>query len=341
MHKSLPTLILASTIWIFSACASDGVQPAGQPEELEITEPTISDDAEPTSPDPDTTDADAIPDGSDDTGSIVEGGRCEGNYLLSNAEELSLISNCREITGSLTFNGILFETLSLPDLVHIGESLFIHETQGLVNLEGFSGLESVGKHLKITKCAGLESFDGLDNLQTIGDELYIAGNPDLVEIDALRLITEIPGRIMRISSNPKLENIRGFESITQVGGTLKIWDNDILTDLEGLNNLQSLGESSDDYRDLDVSYNPQLINVDALANVATVLGSLILLDNRSLLSIEGLNNISEVGQDLNLSDNTALPTCEAEELLSQIETGSGIGGEITIEGNNDGSDCDP
>ena len=47
------------------------------------------------------------------------------------------------------------------------------------------------------------------------------------------------------------------------------------------------------------------------------------------------------GQDLNLSDNSVIPTCEAEEILPQIETRNGKGGETTIEGKHEGSDCDP
>ncbi|MBT6490227.1 MAG: hypothetical protein HOK97_10730, partial [Deltaproteobacteria bacterium] len=102
---------------------------------------------------------------SDSSGnSTMLNGRCEGNYLFTLASELALIENCREITGSLTFNGVVFESLDLPRLTHIGESLFIHEIQGLNSLAGLSSLEHIGKHLKVTNTVDLESLDGLENL---------------------------------------------------------------------------------------------------------------------------------------------------------------------------------
>ncbi len=71
-----------------------------------------------------------------------------------------------------------------------------------------------------------------------------------------------------------------------------------------------------------------------------ILGDLEVVENYNLSSIAGLSNITELNQNRVIEDNPALPTCEATNLRAQIEAGGGIGGEITIDGNDNGGDCD-
>ena len=53
-----------------------------------------------------------------------------------------------------------------------------------------------------------------------------------------------------------------------------------------------------------------------------------------------LSNLVKIGQGVTVTNNYYLATCEAEELVARIETLEGIGGEITIDGNNDNQNCD-
>jgi len=331
----------------------DGEQSAAtSPEDQSETEPEApEDEAEDiieSEPSDEQTDSDNSESNPDDTSSPdpstednpSQSGTCEGHYLIASAEELSILENCKSITGTLTLNGVVIEHLDLTGLQSIGGSLFIHETDGLADLAGFSGLESIGEHLKITNNIGLISLDGLEKLRTISDELYITGNPDLLEVDALSLVKDVQGRMMHVSSNPSLQSLSGFESLRSVGGTLTIWNNNQLTNLDGLHNLTFIGESDDEERSLDISYNQSLLEVDALTTIEKVYGSLRLVENGDLVSIEGLNGLTRVGEDFVVTNNWMLSTCAAEGLQQQLSANGGIGGETIISGNNAELPCD-
>ena len=341
-------LILALFLPLLSSCAEESPAEPSEPipqntddagEEPVNPSDATAEDSEGTVEDPEPDNDDSTSNGSGD--SIMLSGRCEGNFLLTEASELSLIENCKEITGSLTFNGVAFDGLDLPDLQIIGESLFIHEIRGLTNLEGLSSLVSIGKHFRVTNCFDLTSLDGMENLETVGDELYVTGNPDIINIDALTGIREVPGRMLHVSSNGSLENIEGLRNLTRVGGSIRIWNNPYLESLEGFENLTSIGESADeDYQDLEIRQNTRLREVNALAGIEHIHGHLRIQTNNSLQSIDGLNNLRKIGRSVTFTNNYSLPTCEAEELISNIEAQEGVGGEINIDGNNDNENCD-
>lgn len=339
-----PAAMLLALLFIGCAEPSSGFEgePTGETNTESETEPGETHDTEETG---DSSSGDSTIDSGNDAGNseteIALGARCEGHYLLTQASELTQIQNCREITGSLTFNGVVFEELNLPYLQFIGESLFIHEIQGLTNLQGLSSLVSVGKHFRVTNCFDLTSLDGLEKLEVVGDELYVTGNPSIVNIDALRGIQEVPGRTLHVSSNASLESIHGLENITRVGGSVRIWNNPYLVSLAGLENLTSIGETADsDYQDLDIRQNTRLAELDALAGIESIYGHLRLETNNALHTLDGLSNLVKIGQGVTVTNNYYLPTCEVEALVERVEALEGIGGEITIDANNDIHDCD-
>jgi hypothetical protein len=333
-------------VLFFMGCAEPSSGFAGEPTgETNTESETEFSDTQGTEETDESSIGDSTIDAGNDSGTseteVPQGARCEGHYLLTQASELSQIQNCREITGSLTFNGVVFDELDLPYLQFIGESLFIHEIQGLTNLQGLSSLVSVGKHFRVTNCFDLTSLDGLEKLEVVGDELYVTGNPSIINIDALRGIQEVPGRTLHVSSNASLENIHGLENLTRVGGSVRIWNNPYLVSLAGLENLTSIGETADsDYQDLDIRRNTRLAELDALAGIESIYGHLRLETNNALHTLDGLSNLVKIGQGVTVTNNYYLPTCEAEDLVARVEALEGIGGEITIDGNNDIHDCD-
>ena len=67
-------------------------------------------------------------------------------------------------------------------------------------------------------------------------------------------------------------------------------------------------------------------------------GNLSICDHRSLTKL-GMSSLSSVGLDFRIQDNSILPTCEAEALRDQVQNAGGIGGTVTISGNDDTGTC--
>jgi hypothetical protein len=77
--------------------------------------------------------------------------------------------------------------------------------------------------------------------------------------------------------------------LTSVGGDLSIGGNDVLTNLDGLSALTSVGG-----------------------------GHLIVINNPIITNLNGLSGITSVGENLSIYYNYVLPNCEACDLLDQL-----------------------
>jgi hypothetical protein len=98
-------------------------------------------------------------------------------------------------------------------------------------------------------------------LDRIGEDFIIENNSDLISLEGIESITEVPGAVwisnnnallnmeglnnlayaasLIICNNDDLRNLQGLSSLTSVD-CLRIYDNDVLTNLEGLNSLTSV-----------------------------------------------------------------------------------------------------
>jgi hypothetical protein len=105
--------------------------------------------------------------------------------------------------------------------------------------------------------------------------------------------------------------------------SLTVWDNPILTSLEGLNNITTM--SSDFMPDITVIENPVLTNIDGLEGITGPVGSILISDNDNLTNLDGLDGIT-AANSIHIHDNSSLNS------LIGLETITGSVG-ITI-GNN-------
>ena len=87
----------------------------------------------------------------------------------------------------------------------------------------------------------------------------------------------------------------GLANLTLVMGNLNIYNNEKLTDLQGLDRLQQVG------KDLNI------------------------YDNEKLVDLLGLANLATVGEKVFIVDNSNLPTSEARALADRV-----AGGEVSI-----------
>ena len=151
------------------------------------------------------------------------------------------------------------------------------------------------------------------------------GGYDITNLDSLHVVTSI-SRDLKIGSwpanNTRLKNLSGLEGLTSIGRTLRILRNDSLVSLEGLDNLEILGN------DLIIGWtitgfpnplnNPQLMDISSL-NGLTNIGRCLHIDaNDALTSLDGLNNVISVGDSLVIRNNPLLSNLEGLSSLTSI-----------------------
>jgi hypothetical protein len=126
------------------------------------------------------------------------------------------------------------------------------------------------------------------HLGTWGGSHNILEPADLAE---LANYTEITGFLfIRCDTCPSLE---ALTCLTAVGGTLEIELNDLITDLSGLENLTSIGNSWGDT-------------------------SLLIGSNPALTSIAALESLTTVDGDIEYYENNLSPYCDMCDLLDQL-----------------------
>ena len=186
---------------------------------------------------------------------------------------------CTEIEGSVSIGGSDINNFyGLSGVTRIGGTLWIGRIWSiwggtpvvignplLTNLSGLDSLTHIGGNLTIWGDSQLTDLSGLESLSSIGGNLSIGdimigwgilcGNPVLTNLDGLNSLSTIYGKVT-IRENDSLTNLNGLEGVTSVGG-LNIYDNLVLDDLTGLDNI-----AADSLSFLNISENPSLSTCD-------------------------------------------------------------------------------
>ena len=200
----------------------------------------------------------------------------------------------------------------------------------ITDLSGLSFLTYITGNVSISGVTGLASFAGLENLQEIGNRVIIENCPSITNITltGLQLIDDLnPGSgfdAIQINNNLSLTSIN-TPSLTQVNGSIQVFDNSLLTDISGLNNIQVLNGF------LGIINNANLVECciafPFINNEKFINGSILIWNNNTNCNsvIEIINYCSAIDNDgdgiLNASDN-CLNTLNS----NQIDTDSdGLG----------------
>ncbi len=125
---------------------------------------------------------------------------------------------------------------------------------------------------------------------------------DQSSLDALAGYTEVTG-VLSIGSTSLVSNLDGLEYLFTVGEQLKIINNTDLIDITGLRNLQSVSSIS-------IQYNDSLTNLNGLEKITSISNDLLITQNDLLENIDGLSNLTSVGDFLTISSNPALTSLE-------------------------------
>lgn len=202
-----------------------------------------------------------------------------GDFSILNARELESLEgleNLKRIGGSLSiFSNSKLETLSeLSQLEEINGTLAIVSNHKITNLSGLDGLSGV-QHLDLRNNDSLEGLFDMTNIPALG-EVHIASNNTLTSIAEL---TNTSVSALTIRHNVSLTSLRGLESTTSLR-TFVLHTQEIITGLEGLENLKSISDS------LILRYNNKLEDLSAMGELEQGPYWLEVINNGKLESID-------------------------------------------------------
>jgi hypothetical protein len=157
----------------------------------------------------------------------------------------------------------------------------------------------------------------IDNFQTnfpncteIEGEVKISGD-DIINLDGLEIINSIGGSL-KIYSNPFLKDLNGLNNLTLINGDLWIDENDSLINLTGLENLSQI------YGLLRIGFNHSLSSLQGINNLTSISGHFLIFDNHALLDINGLTSLNYIGNSVEIMNCSSLSNLEGLNNLDSI-----------------------
>ena len=170
----------------------------------------------------------------------------------------------------------------------------------------------------------LEDLEGFAGVTALTGDLEIAAQ-DLVCLDALACLRDVGGEV-RILDNEALRSTAGLASIETVGTvgfrrSVVVGNNDVLETLEGFDALVSIFDA------LIIADNPVLRRIEGLSAVRGI-GVLSISNNPALESLAGLHDVEQIqvcnvnlNPDLCISD--VFEVCgDAEDLVDGVTNGN-------------------
>jgi len=236
-----------------------------------------------------------------------------GEVKIRNNDQLLNINSLSSITFSnvdlldIYGNDILSDLSGLSNVTTLPGALII-QNNGNSDLLGLSNLTSVGGIFIIdygSDYQGPVSLSGLENLIEVGGTLSILTNPNqpIYNIDPLQNLVSLGG--LFLFSLDLLENLDGLSNLQTVAGNLEIENNLDLTNVNGLSNLTNVEGR------LDISDNSLITNLDGLSSLNLVAGNLYIRANDDLNDLCGLTTLilgDGLGGSYYVSSNGYNPT---------------------------------
>lgn len=165
----------------------------------------------------------------------------------------------------------------------------------------------------------LEGFCGVDGNLSIRDD-----DGEIDNLFQLSNLTSITGELA-IRNSPNLPSLVGLNNISNVG-SLRIENNEVLQSLSLLQNI------SGTIQDIRIENNPLLSDVDIFDNIVEVGNDVRIVNNPELLSLNTFGNLQRVERNFSVF-NTNISHCEISDIVRELESRGGVGGNINILGN--------
>ena len=230
--------------------------------------------------------------------SFISFGQCPTtNILITSQAEIDNFAinypNCTVLSHNIKIDqqNDAITNLHGFSLITSAQHIFIVNTD-IENFIGLDNLEEVS-HLALWFNVKLNNFYGLSSLQNM-DRLESFLNVNLIDVSGMDSIQSINN--INFFGNTSLNNISDF-SFIEVLNSLTLGGNGLNT-LNGLENLTKITE------DLNINEEP-IDNLDELANLQQIGGSLYITSNYQLQNINALSNL-ETLENAYIVENTIL-----------------------------------
>lgn len=144
--------------------------------------------------------------------------------------------------------------------------------------------------------------EGVDGV--LEGNLLVESAADLAMLEG---IAEITGSVEMNETD--VTDLDAFGCVTRIYGNLTIFNNDQLTNIDGLVNLTELGaEDAPDFApgNLVFSQNDGLTDFDGLQSLTRIRGSFSMNENTALTQISGFDSLVGIDVNITIRDNDAL-----------------------------------
>lgn len=193
---------------------------------------------------------------------------------------------------------------------------------GTVNdISPLLGLEFVGSFVDILFMSELKNLTGLDNLVVTGNKdgqrFRIVGNTGLESLQGLNSLKFAAGGLF-IDNNDLLTDLRGLDGLIAVEGLdlpnqIRISGCDNLTSLAGLENLKTIEYG------ITLEVLPLLTDISVLSNLESIGSKLRVAQCHSLTDLDGLQKITEL-DEISIYDNDGLTSLKGLENLVSLNS---------------------
>ncbi len=170
----------------------------------------------------------------------------------------------------------------------------------ILNLAGFSNIDSIKGDLIIKNCHSLANLQGLNNVKSISGDLIINNCDSIL-------------------------NLQGFNSLHRIGGNFFIQNCDTLLSLQGLNSLSFIAGNliigNETYYSPYQDYheeNPQLAQLSGLESLDSIGGDFF-INAPALLSFTGLNSLKKVGGTIRIEGCSLIPNFQGFNNLEETD----------------------
>jgi hypothetical protein len=226
-----------------------------------------------------------------------------------NLTSLSDLSNINTTAASIQIiNNPLLENLEgLEGFTSLIDMLIIESNDALTSLSGLNNVTSTGD-LFIINNDNLEDLVGLGALIFTDGQLLIEGNDFLESLFGLANYSS--GDTFSVVNNTALMSMEGvgaFETLV-----LSIRDNPALVDVITLDQVENIGEI------LEIVNNDNLTSLDGLQNLNTIGFGFTLSGNEMLTDITSLSDVLNPSMFISITDNPNLAVCDIEVVCSFI-----------------------
>lgn len=208
------------------------------------------------------------------------------------------------VIGASSTSDPMVDFSGFNSLIYITENLTIQNNDSLNFIDGFESLEMIGS-LLVFNNSNIEVLFQSNHLIQV-NQITIKNNSNLMHLSGLESIEEAD--IIKVEHNPQLENLNGLTGLSWIKRDLTIFNNDLLENLEGLENLMITGNANDPFAPpcvISIAGNDNLISLEQLSNLMDFNGILNINENQLLSNLIGLTSINELDK-LFITNNPSL-----------------------------------